>query len=139
MFRIAHILFMITALLACPFNCLGHPACGGAVVGQELGCGCCQWAADADAATNSDLPQGDPSAPCDDCCQCGNCLCRGAILADNSSLSKIASGTLLFASLNDVIPGLAPVTGAFPVTHASPPLTLRAGRLLRFAIESLQV
>lgn len=140
MFRIAHILVTIAALLACPFNCMGQLT-GREQAGQVQGCGCCRRqcppAADSEATTDSDPSERSPAAPGDDGCECGNCLCRGALLTDDDLPRDLAS-CAFFPAPSVAWLSFAPAAGGFTGDLLLPHASL-SGRLLRLALESLQI
>lgn len=139
MFRLLHVLLTVTALLVCPFNCLGHAAAQDAQAGSKPAkrCACCRHHRPRSRSADK---QEDPSpAPCDDC-QCGNCLCRGAILTDHDLLSLDVDGAA-FGPVPCDLPVAAWDAAPAPRVAAdeSPPSLGPSGRLIRFALQSLVI
>jgi hypothetical protein len=126
------VLLTVFALLACPFNCMGNAAVCDAEDERPTRCSCCHHSPEEGSSDS-----GRPAAPDDDC-GCSNCLCRGAILPDDHPLD-VADAVL------ELPPSDAPAmatgrAGALRVTAGSfPPYDLQSGRLIRFALQSLQL
>src|SRR5690606_22340555 len=84
MVRTAHALLLIASLLACPFRCAGVTGADAALTSS---CSCCASHGEIPSLPATDPIQQDqqPSAPSDEC-QCGDCLCEGAVLTDDDPI-----------------------------------------------------
>lgn len=141
MFRVLHSVVTVAALLACPFNCLGHRAGGCAGAERSKTCACCRHRCErpspriADARTNQ---QPTPEAPGDEC-QCGNCVCHGAVLTGGQP-ELIAAPTVLWLDVVNLSSGTLAITArAVVAADESPPRARPTGRMLRHALQSLLV
>jgi hypothetical protein len=81
MAQFAHIVLLIASLLACPVNCMGALECDAPQDTISAGCACCH---DPASALGAPLSPDEPLP--DDECECGNCLCHGAVLSDHNGL-----------------------------------------------------
>ncbi|QDS95958.1 hypothetical protein FF011L_47600 [Roseimaritima multifibrata] len=89
MFRLSIHLCLIACLLACPTRCLTHGCGQSRELDQGLQVSCC------DACEGSQSPE-DPSSDSDSGCDCGQCICHGALASDET----IDIGTLDLLSLD---------------------------------------
>ena len=137
MFRALHVLLTISALLLCPFNCMGTIAVRGGDGEAVKACPCCH--PQSLPCENGDSQESQsPSTPEDEC-SCTSCLCRGAILPDDHLPLDMADVLLELPPADALAPALAPA-GMFRAAAGSfPPYALQSGRLIRFALQSLQV
>lgn len=134
MFRALHVFLVSYALLACPYRCLGSSPTKCASAEQARTCSCCDVGSDS-AATEDGENAPAPSEPC----KC-NCLCQGAVLSKDDVL--LAAGWDLAGLFESVLPpnlvavseGLSAPAGDRSRESAPP-----SGRLLRFALQSLQI
>jgi hypothetical protein len=100
-------LLLVLAMLACPLNCSGALKMGESAETGSSHCSCCSHAGTAEK--NSPVEQ--PGSPADDDCNCGNCLCHGAVV----NADQIAAD---FNPSDDgsVDPGLSPVASISAAT-----------------------
>ena len=137
MFRALPLLLTISALLLCPFNCMGTIAVRDVDGEAVKACRCCSSQCPASENGSSHESQS-PSTP-DDECSCTNCLCRGAILPDDHLLLDVADAVLELPPADALAPAFVSA-GVSRATAGSFPLyALQSGRLIRFALQSLQV
>ena len=92
MFRITVVNFLLLALLACPFNCMGafrsllHPN-GSA----SMGCSCCTQARGGECEEKQNKPG--PASLASDLApgkSCAQCLCSGAVVGKDVSSSDMS-------------------------------------------------
>ncbi len=81
MFRFVLVLSLTLSLLWCPINCMaGTTGDVAPQTAKKTGCACCpQSARDHEGTSPTDFPN--PPNPDEDC-ECGNCLCHGAVRSD---------------------------------------------------------
>lgn len=109
MFRLALILATALVPLICPIRCVGAaaPTGPGEIVAKK--CACCQHARPAKENSRHQAPL--PS----DGCECGNCLCHGAVLVagvDTVDVGPVCPAVLLPLSLVECTPVWRPDFGA---------------------------
>lgn len=137
-------LLLIVSLLICPYRCLGSSRVDSAPEEEKVsGCPCCQHHA-AEKATDPDSSPGDSSpgdqessTPEDDC-NCGSCLCHGALRGDGGSTQDLLQAASEIADMSAVmLPVVIHPTGEWA---AGPPVSASAaGRPLRLTLHSLQI
>lgn len=137
MFRALPVLLTIGALLLCPFNCMGRVAVRDADGDRAQGCRCCH-SQELPSESGDSQRNESPAVPDDDC-GCTNCLCRGAVLPDDHPPLDVADAMLELPPV-DALATTRIAAGKRRVTAGSfPPHALQSGRLIRFALQSLQV
>ena len=139
-------LLLIAAFLVCPMRCMGALD-GASVQGSPRSdpgcCSHCSQPLDHVGRGNDDGRENDSrgGAPAEDC-GCGNCLCRGAVVADDDSLSFHP----LELSLDQQQPAPAAARVSAPAAtsifvHAAacalPEFSQRGGRAIRISHQSL--
>lgn len=130
-------LLLIIALLVCPFHCSDSLGLGCASDDVTSGCRCCHHNKPKTDVGTDQCGQV-PPAPGDDC-QCGSCLCHGAVRGDEGSTQNLLSSTFALADAQAmfVLPVVINLPGKWtvrPPIPASP-----AGRTLCLALHSLQI
>ena len=137
MFAVTLHLLLIGSLLTCPLRCMAwHSAPSEAAPSVQLeseqsDCGCCA------SSQQASLPSSPPSSCPEGHCDCGDCLCHGAVVEDGTSLHL---PTVI--SLADLPPVLDEQIAARPtgLIHAldetSPGGSLPNGRSRRVAHQS---
>lgn len=81
MFRWLTVILLVATLVACPFRCGGAfgEICAAEIAGESAnqpttcGCGCCSQERPAS-------PENEPDSPLPEPCDCGSCVCEGAVL-----------------------------------------------------------
>ena len=135
MFRVLYVLLTSYALLACPYRCLGSLPPEGSSAESAQSCSCCGRQPDSAVSTDRHAPPA-PVEPC----QC-NCLCQGAVLSKDDALLLTAD-----SSWTGLVAAILP---AGPITAPGGPAVAKwerrfggapaSGRMLRFALQSLQI
>lgn len=134
----AFVLSLITAMLICPYRCLGSV---GSCAQEEpaASCCCCSHQDPASDSTGEPEPRDEESSvPAEDC-QCGSCLCRGAVRGDDD----LSADEVLQASQESSVFSM-PVTVAvvkheFGKADRCAGVSSVRGRALRLVIQSLQI
>ncbi len=111
-------LLLIVNLLACPVRCLSCET--NSAAGEQsisAGCRCCSHS---DQTTQSEHPE-----PCDDECDCQNCICEGAVVESDIELPE----TDAFVGVLPIV-RLAAKTALQPSEFRSQRLDALGGRLL---------
>ena len=142
MIRTLHVLLLIASLIACPFRCLGNGQATCTSSELAASCSCCAHAADnasqQESPTSPAGQQQEPYAPSNEC-ECGSCLCDGAVLTDDDSIREdFFAGLWIVDFLVDSVPFAS--KNLKTELDESPPLFASiAGRSLRLALLSLQL
>lgn len=130
-------LLLIFALLVCPYHCSASLGLGCA--GEEVtsGCRCCQHHKPKSDMETDQCSQESPPQSSD--CQCGSCLCHGAVRGDEGSTQDLLASTFAMADAPAmvVVPVVINLSGKWIVR---PPIPApAAGRTLCLALHSLQI
>lgn len=138
MLHATQILLLIAAFLMCPLRCMGALDAAHAQHSQ-FNAGCCSHGSQ--SFDDGSRETGSQDAPAEDC-GCGNCLCRGAVLADEDSPSFHQHGLSL-----DPQQAAPPAAGVSAQTAVHifylaglfqlPELSQRCGRSIRIEHQSL--
>ena len=137
MFRWSTVILLIATIVACPFRCGGAfgDVCAAESAGESAnqpttcGCGCCRQ-------ERPPSPENEPDSPLPEPCDCGSCVCEGAVLpekvafvADDSLSAPICATVSLTVSLQGA--QVESIRGAVPDVEPS------SGRDLRVLHRSL--
>lgn len=142
MVRTIHALLLIASLVTCPFRCSGMVGVAYADAEQISACSCCTSRCEIPplSASETGPVQQDqvPSAPDSDC-QCGNCLCKGAVLTDDDSAHADFFAGFWGVDLLPQTASLAIVDLTTELSEGPTLLASAAGRPLRLILQSLQI
>ena len=146
MLRLAFVLLLIALLLACPYRCAGllGDVCAAeesVAVDSTPRCPCCakrRAVPEQPLAAAGEKEKPSPSTPAEDC-QCGSCLCHGAVVTDDDATHDVFFADLVAAD-NLAVASTPLAAPAIPNQYEGPPtLATAAGRPLRVVLESLQI
>jgi hypothetical protein len=131
-------LLLIVSLLTCPYRCLGSSRVGSAPEEEVSGCPCCQHHTAKKGADSDSNPGGRESSTPEDDCNCGSCLCYGALRGDDGSTQDLLQAACEVADMSATI--FPDVIRSIGEWAEGPPISASAaGRSLRHILRSLQI